>query len=158
MKTANTLLTLLLAVTAIVPVQGLAGDKGVKDSQLGLEKSDVFSAPSPKAFRYSDNFPGMNDRFPRSYPGAPPQIPHDIEAFLPVSAARNMCLNCHKRPAGKIEKGQPTAIPDSHYTDLRADRNGKPGEDVIGARQVCTQCHVPQAQVSELTGNEFGKQ
>jgi cytochrome c-type protein NapB len=73
-----------------------------------------------------------------------------------------MCKTCHDKrdtfdATGKAEKvkGQPTAIPASHYIDNRfaPDRIGK---TVVGARLVCTQCHVPQANVKPLVKNTFG--
>ena len=97
----------------------------------------------------------------RAYPGAPPQIPHNIEAFLPVSKDRNMCKTCHdKRDTfdasgnAKKVKGQPTAIPASHYIDQRF-APGEIGKTLVGARTACTQCHVPQANVKPLVKNTF---
>jgi nitrate reductase cytochrome c-type subunit len=72
-----------------------------------------------------------------------------------------MCKVCHDKrdtlgKTGKAEKvkGQPTAIPASHYTDHRLD-TGKIGKTLVGARTVCTQCHVPQANVKPLVTNTF---
>lgn len=128
----------------------------IPDSQLGLVKQSVKETPVPKAFHYSDKFPGTSDVLPRSYHGAPPQIPHNIESFIPVTKDNNMCKSCHDTPdnIGKPRvKGTPTPIPASHYTDVRF--GNKKGKQVIGARTVCTQCHVPQAQVKPLVENTF---
>ena len=136
--------------------------KPIHDTSLGLSKTAVTDSPPPEKFHYSENFPGIDPVLKRAYPGAPPQIPHNIEAFLPVGKARNMCKTCHDKrntfdASGKAKKvkGQPTAIPASHYIDHRLG-NGKIGKTVVGARTVCTQCHVPQANVKPLVENTFG--
>ena len=130
--------------------------KPVKDSSLGLSKTSVNDSPESEKFSYSDKFPGTSNVLPRAYPGAPAQIPHDIESFLPVTTKNNACKMCHHNPAmmGKKVKGQATAIPASHYTDLR-HAPGKVTTELIGARYVCTQCHVPQANVKPLVTNTF---
>jgi cytochrome c-type protein NapB len=131
---------------------------GVDDSSLGLSKTDVSSSPAPDKFHYAENFPGTGKVLPRSYKGAPPQIPHNIESFLPVTKENNMCKSCHDNPSmiGKQTKGSPTPIPLSHYIDVR-HKPGQVGKTVIGARTVCTQCHVPQAQTKPLVDNTFTK-
>lgn len=152
----------LLLALALAALSGNAqAAKPIADSQLGLSKTDVADSPAPLKFDYSENFPGIDDVLKRAYSGAPPQIPHSIEAFLPASKNRNMCKVCHDKrdtlgSTGKAKKvkGQPTAIPASHYTDHRLD-TGKIGKALVGARTVCTQCHVPQANVKPLVENTF---
>ena len=135
--------------------------KSISDTSLGLSKTAVTDSPAPEKFDYSENFPGIDSTLKRAYSGAPPQIPHSIEAFLSVSKDRNMCKVCHDKrdtlgSTGKAKKvkGQPTAIPASHYTDHRLD-TGKIGKDLVGARTVCTQCHVPKANVKPLVEYTF---
>ena len=130
--------------------------KPVKENSLGLSKTSVNDSPEPEKFGYSNNFPGTGNLLPRAYLSAPPQIPHNIEAFLPVTAKSNNCKMCHDNPAmrGKKVKGQATAIPESHYTDNR-HAPGKVTTELVGARYVCTQCHVPQANVKPLVTNTF---
>jgi len=84
--------------------------------------------------------------------GAPPRIPHGIADFLPITAARHPCLECHdRRNAAEVEA---VPLPASHYRDLRrapeVDR-----ETVAGARYVCVSCHVPQTDAPPLVGNRF---
>jgi len=143
-----------MLTTVFTPLLLLA--EGIPDSQLGLNKLPLKDVSTPSSFSYSDKFPGSSDVLPRSYPGAPPQIPHNIESFLPVSKDNNMCKGCHDSPdnIGKPRvKGTPTPIPESHYTDLRFGK--EKGKQIIGARMVCTQCHVPQATVAPLVENTF---
>ncbi|MDH5547434.1 MAG: nitrate reductase cytochrome c-type subunit [Gammaproteobacteria bacterium] len=71
-------------------------------------------------------------------------------------SANNMCQGCHHNPGmiGQKIKGMPTSIPQSHYTDLR-NTSEVQIKTPVGARYVCTQCHVPQANVQPLVGNTF---
>lgn len=153
-------LVLMFLFTLLIATNAQAA-KTITDTSLGLSKTDVNDSPAPLKFNYNDNFPGLDPVLKRAYSGAPPQIPHNIEAFLPVGKARNMCKVCHDkrdtldaRGKAKKVKGQPTAIPASHYIDHRLN-NGEIGKTVVGARTVCTQCHVPQANVKPLVENTF---
>jgi len=154
--TKQMLTSVLTGLTLIFLCVNVQAAKPVKDSSLGLSKTSVNDSPEPEKFGYSNNFPGTGNLLPRAYKDAPPQIPHNIEAFLPVTAKSNNCKMCHDNQAmrGKKVKGQATAIPDSHYTDLR-HAPGKVTTELIGARYVCTQCHVPQANVKPLVTNTF---
>jgi cytochrome c-type protein NapB len=123
----------------------------VADNEMGLSKTSVFEDPSPSAFDYPKTEPAAATALPRSWDSAPPQIPHKIEGFLPITANRNVCLGCHDDPGsiGKQAKGNPTPMPASHYDtiDGKLVRNN--------GRHVCTQCHAPQANVADLVGNTF---
>ena len=128
----------------------------IADTEMGLSKTSVFDTPTPQSFSYSENPPGSGTTLPRAYPGAPPQIPHNIDNFKPITAKVNACLACHHNPSmrGKKITGMPTAIPESHYIDRR-NEPGVVGSQIVGARYVCTQCHVPQANVAPLVDNVF---
>lgn len=129
-------------------------DKAIEDVNMGLSKTSVFDTPTPKPFSYANS----SEALPVAFAGAPPQIPHAIDNYLPLTASRNQCMACHDRPdmIGHKAKGLPTPIPKSHYTDLRRSPD-KPGKQVSGSRFVCTQCHVPQADVSPLVDNTAEK-
>jgi len=131
-------------------------DNRIVDSHTGLSKQSVFDVPTPESFNYQGVMPGTDPVYKRAYPGAPPQIPHNIEWVTPVKAAVNYCLNCHSNPASLSQplQGKPTPIPPSHYTDLRHAPD-KVSKKLVGARYVCTQCHVPQADVELLVKNRF---
>lgn len=131
-------------------------EEGIADSDMGLSKRSVFDVPAPERFDYEGVMPGTDPVYTRAYPGAPPQIPHNIELMTPVKAAVNYCLSCHGRTDELSQplQGKPTPIPASHYTDLR-HAPGKVGNALAGARYVCTQCHVPQADVTPLMKNAF---
>lgn len=139
-----------LALT-LAAASGLAADKkAVSDDQIGLSRTSVYDAPAPQTFQYRDNQPFSGQVLPRAYQGAPPQIPHDIQNFVPITRENNTCVGCHQQPAmiGKKTKGQPTPLPITHYVDAKAS-------SLNMARYVCTQCHTPQANVKPLVGNTF---
>jgi len=148
-----------ITVGIILVISGIAiaqAEKSINDKDLGLSKTSVFEVPTPEPFDYNEAFPGTSKILPRAYLGAPPQIPHTIEMFTPVTAANNACLACHDKPdlIGKKAAGQPTPAPLSHYTDLRR-KPDKVGNKLSGARFLCIQCHVPQGKVKPLVGNTF---
>lgn len=128
-----------------------AADNGISDDAIGLSKTSVFDDPSPDTFAYSETDPSRSGVLPRAYDGAPPQVPHTIESFMPIKAGKNMCIVCHDKPGlmGKKANGIATAMPESHYNkvDERWERSN--------ARFNCTQCHTPQAGVSDLVSNTF---
>jgi cytochrome c-type protein NapB len=131
--------------------------KPVDANSMGLSKGSVFDVPTPKVYHYGEAQPGQSKVLPRAYPGAPPQIPHDIGDFLPITAQNNMCISCHAQPeqwGKKPVKGTPTPIPPSHYTDLR-NPSGKVTDHLMGARFNCNQCHVPQTDAAPLVENTF---
>jgi len=129
---------------------------GVTDSTLGLSKTSINDSPKTEKYNYTENFPGTGKLLPRTYSGAPSQIPHSIESFIPVTTKNNMCKQCHDTPTmiGKNTKGMPTPIPTSHYIDVR-HAPGKVSKQLVAARTACTQCHVPQAKTKPLVGNNY---
>ena len=130
----------------------------VKPDSLGVSKTSVFDVPDQTVYTIKAKPPGENQVLPRAYPGAPPQIPHAIDEFLPITAQANLCIACHARPDewGKPRaKGMPTPIPQSHFTDRR-NAPDKVTDHLINARYNCVQCHVPQFDAKPLVENTFG--
>lgn len=124
----------------------------ISDEAMGLSKTSVFNDPAPAAFDYPATRPGAGTRYEQSYYTAPPMIPHDISAFVPVTRGKNLCLSCHQNPAmagQAVPKGVATPMPVSHYSDLAASK-------LDGSRAVCTLCHAPQAKVDPLVENRLG--
>lgn len=139
-----------LALMLSVQMAGAADKKGVSDEQIGLSKTSVNDVPDPQVFEYRNNAPFTGQVLPRAYQGAPPQVPHNIDGFIPITRDNNTCIGCHQQPAmiGKKTKGQPTPMPLSHYVDDKASAMNM-------GRYNCTQCHTPQATVKPLVGNTF---
>ncbi|MCB1877690.1 MAG: nitrate reductase cytochrome c-type subunit [Chromatiales bacterium] len=148
---------LMSLIVVSLGVGGAQAGDAVSDTDMGLSHTSVFDTPDPQAFTYSNAFPGSSGTLDRSFPQAPPQIPHSVEGLLPIKAHANSCQGCHDQPSRiGMEKmaGLPTPIPASHYTDLRREPDKVTGK-VIGARYICTQCHAPQADVKPLVDNKF---
>jgi cytochrome c-type protein NapB len=126
--------------------------------QMGLSKGSVYAVPEQRPHRPGGAGVGANKLLPRAFLNAPPQIPHDIDDFLPITATSNLCIACHSRPDdwGKpYADREATPIPRSHYTDLRRAPGVVTG-NVIAARHNCSQCHVPQMEAQPLVDNSFG--
>lgn len=129
----------------------------VPADNMGLSKQSVFVVPEPKVYKESGGQAGQNKLLPRAFLNAPPQIPHGIGDFLPITAQSNLCIACHNLPdqwGKKLKAGEARAIPQSHYTDLRT-APGKVTDQLIGARYNCNQCHVPQMNAKPLVDNIF---
>ena len=130
----------------------LAGDDAIDPDRMGLSPVSVFEIPAPDVFAYPDVAPGDAGTLPRGFPGAPPQVPHAIDRYLPITLDRNRCAGCHDdfEMIGKeLAADDPTPMPLSHYMEVE----GKMVHS--GEAQICTQCHVPQADVPVLTGSTF---
>ncbi|WP_457643495.1 nitrate reductase cytochrome c-type subunit, partial [Persephonella sp.] len=88
--------TVVLVGSVLYISSTVAGEKTISPEEIGIRKQSVFTENTnlPEA-KYPDTPPGTGHRFSRSYPTAPPQIPHSIKDFLPITAKENQCLNCH---------------------------------------------------------------
>ncbi len=151
----KTTMKAMLAAGALTLSYGAlqAAEMTQMDSQMGLSKTSVYEDPSPDVFQYPQTDPGDARSIPPAFSGAPPQIPHNVEDFLPIDAQKNKCNGCHDKPARIGKKpvaGIPTPMPESHYH--KAD-NGK--LEFSDTRYICVQCHTPQADVKDLVGNTF---
>ncbi len=147
----------LLACAALMAASSTYAGTAIKSEEMGLSKTSVFDVPTPKVYNYGDTAPGKSKLLPRAYSGAPPQIPHAVGDFLPITRDSNMCTACHSQPAlwGTIRKtGTATPIPPSHYTDKR-NAPDKVTDHLINARYNCNQCHVPQTNAPALVENTF---
>jgi cytochrome c-type protein NapB len=147
---------ILAGVVLSVAGTGAATAGGAIDElNMGLSKTSVFDTPTPEPFEYSQTKPKKSDRLPRAYTDIPPQIPHRVDEYLPITAADNQCLDCHEQPdlIGKKKEGK-SPMPRDHYVDLRSSSD-KMSDGVVGARFNCTQCHVPQSGAPPLVENTF---
>ncbi|MGB9130192.1 MAG: nitrate reductase cytochrome c-type subunit [Thiobacillus sp.] len=141
----------LTCVLLTLSLQAGAADKGLTEEQMGLSKTPVSVDPDPATFEYRQADPYSGGVLPRAYNGAPPQVPHNLDGLIPITRDSNTCVSCHQQPdqVGKKKvKGQPTAMPASHYTDVKKNA-------LYMGRYNCIQCHTPQANVNNLVGNTF---
>ena len=143
----------LTCVLLTLSLQAVAADKGLTEEQMGLSRTSVTTDPDPATFEYRQADPYSGGVLPRAYSGAPPQVPHSLDGLIPITRDSNTCVSCHQQPdqVGKKKvKGQPTALPATHYTDVKNNA-------LHMGRYNCTQCHTPQANVNPLVGNTFNR-
>ena len=131
-----------------------------RDSDLSsLAAQDVASFPNVDA--------GDSQLIDRSFPDAPPGIPHSVEDMYPITAANNECLECHD-PSNAVE-GSDIPLPKTHF---KRPVMGKAGEgqpmvwvvrsyeeakDVAGMRYNCSMCHTPQSDNARTIASSFGR-
>ena len=148
--------------------------KSVKEETLGLIKSDVHSDDENLLGampQYSTNAPGTAEKIERAFENAPPMIPHMTTGFFPITKDNNICLTCHM--PDKVATTGAVALPVTHFTDYRpklikqGDKykvDAEEGEvistklnDLSATRFNCSQCHVPQANVTVDIKNTFDR-
>jgi nitrate reductase cytochrome c-type subunit len=154
MRTALIAASFLLAA-GLHAQGGKPAAKPVADTALGLSKTSVFEIPAPPRYKDEASSPGDKPALPRANRETPPRIPHGIAEFLPITRTANQCADCHDTGAAK-KKGEATPIPASHYVDLRHAPEKK-GAKLVGARYVCTACHVALTDARPLVGNTYRK-
>ena len=152
MKTA---IILAGVVSVTISTATVIAGEAIDELNMGLSKTSVFGTPTPEPFAYPQTKPKKSEPLPRAYADIPPQIPHDVEDYLPITTEDNQCLDCHELPklVGKTVKGK-SPMPRDHYVDLRSSSD-KMSDSVVGARFNCTQCHVPQSGAPPLVENTF---
>jgi cytochrome c-type protein NapB len=135
------------AATAAPPA---ATPATVPDSEIGLAPGTAFEQPEQAPIAYNRVDPGESELRARPNAEFPPPIPHSIEDFDAITLAENPCLECHD-PEIAPDMGAP-AVPASHQVDLRHTPDVT-GEEPVGARWVCTSCHVAQTNTKPLVAN-----
>lgn len=144
-----------LSIVALVSACAMIAG-GVEDNDIGLSKTSVFDAPDPEAFVYDDTRARYSKSMERAFPGAPPQVPHEMVSMLPITLDDNQCLECHDRPdeiGGETSRGG-SPMDKKHYARAGAEGSDE-GWELSGLRYNCNQCHVPQAGVAPLVDNSF---
>ncbi len=147
------------ASVAVVGCALMAGNvPGIADSELGLEPTSVFLTPVPIVAVEAAKEAGENVHLGAYFAeGIPPLISHTVEDQLPILISNNPCLDCHNEPSligEDIGSDEATPMPVSHYTDLRRSPDTV-GEQMVGARYVCTQCHAAQTDAIPLVKNSY---
>ncbi len=140
-----------------------------------MRKTDLYSEATTEGDLGLFDAPGAgtSENIERSFENAPPLIPHSNEGFLPIKKDLNLCLTCHLPKFAEATKS--TAIPKSHFMSFRpeiTEEAGKMmlysdnehgnsvtekdlGDEFNQARFNCTQCHVPQANITVELKNTF---
>ena len=132
--------------------------EAVDELNIGIGEDNVFSDATPTPFAYSTSKAGKSELIPPAYVTVPPQIPHSINKYLPITAEDNGCTDCHdkKNKIGKTEHkmGKKIPMPENHYGGFKGEGDK---EEISGARYTCTQCHVAQSGAKPLVGNTYSK-
>ncbi len=118
---------------------------------------------------YSKTRAGESETYQRSFENAPPLIPHRVGGFLPIKVDDNKCMFCHMPDKARQFKAVP--IPKTHFTNYRPDvieEDGKYRVDEEEGEMIetdldhfndamfyCSQCHVPQTEVTVEIANVF---
>ena len=147
-----------LVTAAVVLLVGIAVADEVKEEPFGLSGS-VFDIPNPIVPQSAAKEAGENEKLGSYFEGMPPMISHQVADYLPITAAENLCLDCHDLRddiGGEIGADEPTPMPESHYTDLRRP-GSEAAEKPVGARYTCTQCHAPQTDAEPLVASTYGR-
>lgn len=143
------------SVIAILSACAIAAS-GVNDADIGLSKTSVFNTPDPEVFEHDETRARYSKSMERAFPGAPPQVPHEVVSMLPITLDDNQCLECHDRPeeiGGEAGRGG-KPMGKTHYAKAGAEGSDE-GWALSGLRYNCNQCHVPQAGVAPLVENSF---
>ena len=135
------------AATAAPPA---AAPAPVPDSEIGLAPGTAFEQPPQAPIGFNPVDPGESELRPRPNNQFPPAIPHSIEDLETITLAENSCLECHEAAVAP-DMGAP-AVPATHQVDLRRTPDVT-GEEPVGARWVCTSCHVAQTDTEPLVAN-----
>jgi cytochrome c-type protein NapB len=132
------------------PSPATTAQAGTPDSKIGLAPGPVFEQPEQRPIAFNTVDPGESELRPRPNAGFPPAIPHSIADLETITLNENSCLSCHD-PETAPDMGAP-AVPASHQVDLRNSPEVE-GTEVVGARWVCTSCHVAQTETEPLVAN-----
>lgn len=142
----------------------------IDEDKLGIIYADVNSADTelPHMAGFAKATPGVAGTLDRSFENAPPLIPHNTDGFFPIKIDNNICFTCHL--PDKAKESGATSMPKTHFTNLRPHMTEKDGKLVFeetkeltqedlkepnNAYFNCSQCHVPQAEVSVDIENLF---
>lgn len=136
----------LIKAIAIFFSLGLAlpamAEEGVKDTEIGVRKVNVLDIPPIPLFHQKAEDAGDNELLPRSFEGAPPQVPHLI-TDMEINRGANDCTDCHTSD----KESEDPAISETHFL--------KDAETLSGRRHFCTTCHVTQQDAKPLVKNTF---
>ncbi len=134
-------------VTTAPPTSQPAAAPATPETEIGLAPGTAFDQPAQAPIAFNTADPGESELRPRPNAEFPPAIPHSIDGFSTITRTENPCLDCHEPEAARYSDA--IALPASHEVDLRRAPDSQ-GEEVAGARWVCTSCHVAQTDTAPL--------
>ena len=119
------------------------------ESEIGLAPGQARQQPPQAPIAGNTVDPGDSELRARPNDDFPPVIPHTVADLETITLQENSCMDCHD-PA-VADDFEAVAIPESHRVDLRHAPN-ETGDSTVGARWVCTSCHVVQTDARPLVG------
>jgi len=131
------------AADKVVDVINTASDKIDVASLRGTHVLEDMSI-APDKFKWIKK--GVE--FERNYDDQPPLIPHKTEG-IKISFTENGCLDCHSDENYKEEEAD--KISSTHFFTRDEIRL----KLLSPRRYFCLQCHVPQADIEPLIGNDY---
>ena len=169
MKT-NFICILTFVIILFTGCHGNKNNEYIEENKLGIIDASVKSEETnlKEKAEYDNIQPGKAEKIDRAFENAPPLIPHTTTGFLPIKMENNICFSCHM--PDKVEKSGAVAIPATHFTSLRPKMVEVDGilqfeqeqdvqiqalDSVNHAYFNCTQCHVPQTNVTVNIENLF---
>ncbi|GIZ51571.1 nitrate reductase cytochrome c-type subunit [Noviherbaspirillum aridicola] len=132
---------LLMCLLFLLPAWLCAAD--FVDSMRGPVPLD--QTTQPPAMANTDN---SDVRRARNYAMQPPVVPHKVDGYQ-LDKNANKCMMCHART--RTQESQAPMISVTHFQD----RDGNFLAELSPRRYFCMQCHVPQADLKPLVGNDF---
>ncbi|RLD84656.1 MAG: hypothetical protein DRJ10_00540 [Bacteroidetes bacterium] len=142
----------------------------IDEDKLGFIDADLNSDETnlKEKAKYDDRQPGKTEEINRSFENAPPLIPHSTKGFFPIKIDNNICLSCHM--PDKVEETGAREISKTHFMNWRPKPEEIDGifriteNDSVATEQYdklnnsyfnCSQCHVPQTNVTVNIENLF---
>lgn len=165
---------ILLLVFAVVLFSCAENKKNentlIDEDKLGFIDADVESEDTnlKSMAEYGTDVPGQSETMERAFENAPPLIPHTTLNFFPITRDNNICFSCHLPE--RVEETGAVPISPTHFTNLRPEMEEKAGiyyttfdgklamsesKNFNNAYFNCSQCHVPQADVTVNIENLF---
>lgn len=142
----------------------------IDEDKLGFIEADVESEETnlKSKAEYVSDVPGSSLVIERSFENAPPMIPHTTANFFPITRENNICFSCHLPE--RVKESGAVPLPATHFISLRPQMGEEGGiyyttfegkmalsetKNFNNAYFNCSQCHVPQAEVTANIENLF---
>ena len=145
----------------------------IDEDKLGFIDADLDSDETNFKMKADFNVdkPAAGNTIERAFENAPPMIPHTTAGFFPIKMDNNICLSCHM--PDKVKESGAREISKTHFQSWRPglkEENGKYSnhdnsevfiekmDELNNAYFHCSQCHVPQANVTINIENMFTRE
>lgn len=161
---------ILMVVVFLFSCSHESSNNFIDEDELGFIDADLSSDDTylKEKAKYADSQPGKTAEINRSFENAPPLIPHSTKGFFPIKIHNNICLSCHL-PENAKETGA-RELSKTHFMNWRPKPEETDGlfsiaaNDSVATKRFeklnnsyfnCSQCHVPQTNVTVNIENLF---